>query len=255
MPICNRLVDLSFCSAYYGGEELPRITFSHSWFKHYNIKNNDFSFLTWSQSYIFSLAIVWKCLGISVRLFYVLGYNLIDRDSSPDMDKYFSDRQCVHTVSVANPLPVPCVTVRLSRKYSGQSDDNHSPTHRFKVWRSCGRITLNQGHSKHKCSPPQKKIIFVPLSLPSPQLYIYLWLYSLLLVLGRFFNFLMFYTVGRTPWTEDQPVSRPLPAHRATHTQQSVPWVGFEPTIPVFERAKAVHALNRPATVSGLRHN
>jgi hypothetical protein len=29
---------------------------------------------------------------------------------------------------------------------------------------------------------------------------IYLWLYSLLLGLGRFFNFLIFYTAGKTPW-------------------------------------------------------
>jgi hypothetical protein len=27
--------------------------------------------------------------------------------------------------------------------------------------------------------------------------------------------------------------------------------VGFEPTIPAFERAKTVHALDRPATVIG----
>jgi hypothetical protein len=30
-----------------------------------------------------------------------------------------------------------------------------------------------------------------------------------------------------------------------------MPWVGFEPTIPVFERAKTVHALDRAATVIG----
>jgi hypothetical protein len=30
-----------------------------------------------------------------------------------------------------------------------------------------------------------------------------------------------------------------------------MPRVGFEPTIPVFERAKAVHALDRAATVIG----
>jgi hypothetical protein len=29
---------------------------------------------------------------------------------------------------------------------------------------------------------------------------IYLWLYITLLGLGRFFSFLIFYTVGRTPW-------------------------------------------------------
>jgi hypothetical protein len=34
-------------------------------------------------------------------------------------------------------------------------------------------------------------------------------------------------------------------------TQTSMPLVGFEPTIPVFERAKAVHALDRAATVIG----
>jgi hypothetical protein len=31
-----------------------------------------------------------------------------------------------------------------------------------------------------------------------------------------------------------------------------MPQVGFEHTIPVFERAKTVHALDRSATVSGL---
>jgi hypothetical protein len=29
----------------------------------------------------------------------------------------------------------------------------------------------------------------------------------------------LFYTVGRTPWTSDQPVARPLPTHRRTQTQ------------------------------------
>jgi hypothetical protein len=33
--------------------------------------------------------------------------------------------------------------------------------------------------------------------------------------------------------------------------QASMSWVGFEPTIPVFERAKTVHALDRTATVTG----
>jgi hypothetical protein len=36
-----------------------------------------------------------------------------------------------------------------------------------------------------------------------------------------------------------------------TH-QTSMPWVGFEPTIPASERAKIVHALDRKATVTGL---
>jgi hypothetical protein len=37
------------------------------------------------------------------------------------------------------------------------------------------------------------------------------------------------------------------------HKQTSMPRVGFEPTIPVFERAKTVHALDRAATVIGLQ--
>jgi hypothetical protein len=53
----------------------------------------------------------------------------------------------------------------------------------------------------------------------------------------------LFYTDNRTPWTGDQPVARPLPTHRTTQTQNkltqtSMPWGGFEPTIPAFERAK-----------------
>jgi hypothetical protein len=33
--------------------------------------------------------------------------------------------------------------------------------------------------------------------------------------------------------------------------QPSMPYVGFEPTIPASERAKTVHALDRSATVTG----
>jgi hypothetical protein len=55
----------------------------------------------------------------------------------------------------------------------------------------------------------------------------------------------------------DQPVARPLPAHRPAQTRNkrtktSMPQVGFEPTIPVFERAKTVHALDCAATVIGM---
>jgi hypothetical protein len=71
------------------------------------------------------------------------------------------------------------------------------------------------------------------------------------------FSFLIFYTVGRTPWTGDQPVVRPLLAHRRAQTwnkrtETSIPQVGFEPTIAVFERLKTVHALDRAALWSAL---
>jgi hypothetical protein len=68
------------------------------------------------------------------------------------------------------------------------------------------------------------------------------------------FQFLNPYTVGRTPWTGYQPVARPLPTRRTTQTQNkrtqtSMSWVGFEPTILVFQQAKIAHALDRAATV------
>jgi uncharacterized membrane protein len=55
----------------------------------------------------------------------------------------------------------------------------------------------------------------------------------------------------------DQPIARPLHARRTTQTQnkrthKSMPRVGFEPTIPVSERAKTVHALDGAATVIGI---
>jgi hypothetical protein len=55
----------------------------------------------------------------------------------------------------------------------------------------------------------------------------------------------------------DQPVARPLPTHRTTQTQNkrtqiTMPSVGFELTIPAFERANTVHALDHAATVIGL---
>jgi hypothetical protein len=54
----------------------------------------------------------------------------------------------------------------------------------------------------------------------------------------------------------DKPVASPLRTHRTTQTQDkstqtSMPPVGLEPTIPVFERTKTVHALDRAATVIG----
>jgi hypothetical protein len=97
-------------------------------------------------------------------------------------------------------------------------------------------------------------------SYPRRQLLLLLWLYSPLLGTGRFFNFLMVYIVGRTPWTGDQPVARPVCTHRTTQTQNKrtqtpMPWVRFEPMIPAFERAKTFHALDRAANVIGLKRH
>jgi hypothetical protein len=63
------------------------------------------------------------------------------------------------------------------------------------------------------------------------------------------------WTVGRTTWTGDRPDARPLPTQdnttqkNAGHT--SMPRVGFEPKIPVFERPKTVRALDCSATGTG----
>jgi hypothetical protein len=103
-------------------------------------------------------------------------------------------------------------------------------------------LSLNHslGHSKiliRSCSPHTK-------TRKTSQHSIYLRFYS---PCGPWllFQFLNLYIVSRTPWTGDQPVTRPLPTHRTQiqnkSTQTSMPRVGFEPTIPVFKREKTVH--------------
>jgi hypothetical protein len=82
----------------------------------------------------------------------------------------------------------------------------------------------------------------------------YLWLYS---PCGpwQIFQAVNLYTVGRTPWTGDQPVA---PTHitqtRNKHRQMSMPGVAFEPMIPLFKLTKTVHALDRAATMIGRKH-
>jgi hypothetical protein len=59
-------------------------------------------------------------------------------------------------------------------------------------------------------------------------------------------------TVGRIPWTGDQPVARPL--HTQTHNKRKqtfMPWLGFEAKIQVFKREKTIHVLDRAATTIG----
>jgi hypothetical protein len=89
-----------------------------------------------------------------------------------------------------------------------------------------------------------------PITHPSIHPSIHPWLHSPMMGLGRFFSFLIFNTVGKPPLTGNKRVARPLPAHRTAQTQNkrtqtSMPRVGLECTIPVFERGKTVHALDR----------
>jgi hypothetical protein len=65
-----------------------------------------------------------------------------------------------------------------------------------------------------------------------------------------------FYADGRTSWTGDQFVARPLPTNRITQTQNNHTHThpclnGIRTHEHKFERAKTVHALDRKATVIG----
>jgi hypothetical protein len=70
--------------------------------------------------------------------------------------------------------------------------------------------------------------------------------------LAAFYDFLILYIVDRIPSVGDQPISRPLPKHKVTQTQNkptltSMLRVGSEPKTPVIERAKTAHASDRVA--------
>jgi hypothetical protein len=57
----------------------------------------------------------------------------------------------------------------------------------------------------------------------------------------------LFKTYGRTPWTSDQPVARPLPTQdNKRRGQTSMPWAGFVPTIPATNRPRPTPQTARP---------
>jgi hypothetical protein len=77
--------------------------------------------------------------------------------------------------------------------------------------------------------------------------------------LGRFFSFLI-YTQSLGLLGRLIGPSQGLYLHTGQHkhrinSQTSMPRVGFETTIPVFERAETVLALDRSATVIGFKPN
>jgi hypothetical protein len=77
-----------------------------------------------------------------------------------------------------------------------------------------------------------------------------------LLDLGHFFSFVILYTVGRTPWTGDRPVARPLPTRRITQTQNK--HTHRRPCLerdsnPRSQRSKTVQAPDRASTVTCCR--
>jgi hypothetical protein len=87
---------------------------------------------------------------------------------------------------------------------------SHTWTSTF--WHIDWRVTIIPSCFRTACpkhGPVRHKII------------IYLWLYSPLLGLGRFFSFFIFYTVGKSPWTGDQPVAKPLATQDSTNTEKT----------------------------------
>jgi hypothetical protein len=69
------------------------------------------------------------------------------------------------------------------------------------------------------------------------------------------FQFFNPYTVGRTPWTGDQPVPRSLPTHRTTQTQNKRTDIHASSVIRIHDPSvradETVHASDRAATVIG----
>jgi hypothetical protein len=109
-------------------------------------------------------------------------------------------------------------------------------------------------------------------------IFLYPFSYTVLLRCRGFSFFFESYTVGRTPWTSDRPVARPLPKYMTTQTQNKrthtaniharngirihdhglrasedsscLTPLGYRDRL-ASERAKTVHALHRAATVTG----
>jgi hypothetical protein len=88
--------------------------------------------------------------------------------------------------------------------------------------------------------------------------FIHQWLYSHLLGPGLFFSFVIFFTqtVGLLGRVISPSQGRYLHTGQHKHRinaythQTSMPWMGFEPTIPASELAKKVHALDRAANAT-----
>jgi hypothetical protein len=69
--------------------------------------------------------------------------------------------------------------------------------------------------------------------------------------LGRFFSFVIYTQLVGLLGRGISPSQGRYLQNNTQCTQTSMPLVAFEPTTPVFERAKTVHALDRAATVIG----
>jgi hypothetical protein len=76
----------------------------------------------------------------------------------------------------------------------------------FRIFTSSSRSTNYCTSVNHVIYAYVVKVLMFMVVLP------FVWLWPI-------FSSLILYTVGRTPWTGDQPVARPLPIHKTTETQ------------------------------------
>jgi hypothetical protein len=68
---------------------------------------------------------------------------------------------------------------------------------------------------------------------------------------AAFFSFLIFLHSRQDPFDRGLVRRKDATSTQNKRTQTSMPRVGFQPTIPGFERANPVHALDSAATVIG----
>jgi hypothetical protein len=125
---------------------------------------------------------------------------------------------------------IPYWVLRVDNKVNSVCVDWQADRHWF-VWLSMRKNTVCNTTNSHlpSCLHPRVVKVGTLYTGWSEKVYgpdylsIYLTVCGctvLLLDLGSFFCFLILYTVGRTPWTGDQPVARPLPTHRTAQTQK-----------------------------------
>jgi hypothetical protein len=88
----------------------------------------------------------------------------------------------------------------------------------FQLFSHSGLAYISTFSEMRSGNPSFRKSVDRTYALYVPSLSIYGFT-VLLLDLGRFFSFLILYTVGGTPSTKDQPVSRPLPTQDNTNTE------------------------------------
>jgi hypothetical protein len=77
-----------------------------------------------------------------------------------------------------------------------------------------GSLPQRRDHARVASAPAK---LLLSASLPAIRSSVALRPYSL--ALAAFLSFVLLHTIGRTPWTGDQPVARHLPTHMTAQTQ------------------------------------